>query len=86
MNDQAPATLRTGNYTIELGGAGCTVFRLEGDSSKVFICGRVPDPELAMMIIEGLILVENKRFYYPESTPTMVTEHKDPTPAFLKRS
>jgi hypothetical protein len=41
-----------------------------------------------MIVVEGLILVENKRFYYPEATPTVKFDQKQAEkthPNFLDR-
>lgn len=75
-NENENATLRTGNYVIELSNGPSVVSRIEEQSgAKQWIC-TCPDPEAAMTVVEGLILVENKRFYYPDSKPTMNFEEK----------
>jgi hypothetical protein len=40
-----------------------------------------------MKIVEGLILVDMKRFYHPDSTPIMKSAgaDKNPLPPFLKK-
>ncbi len=64
-------TLRTGNYVIELADGPSVVYKVEPESStKEWVC-TCPDPEAAMTVVEGLILVENKRFYYPNATPQL---------------
>lgn len=85
------STLRTGNYVIELSNGPSMVYKVEPNSgAKEWVCS-CPDPEAAMTVVEGLILVENKRFYYPDSAPTLnfqdanVAEEEKPVPSFLKR-
>lgn len=74
-NEETP-TLRTGNYVIELSNGPSVVSRVEEKSgAKEWVC-TCPDPEAAMTVVEGLILVENKRFYYPESTPNLNFQEK----------
>lgn len=81
-------TLRTGNYTVEVSNGPSVVYKIEPHSgSRAWVC-TCPDPDSAMLVVEGLILVENKRFYYPESKPTLSFEEtKDETevPSFLQR-
>jgi hypothetical protein len=68
------STLRTGNYSIEVSNGPSIVYKIEEKSgAKEWVC-TCPDPEAAMLVVEGLILVENKRFYYPESTPKLQVE------------
>jgi hypothetical protein len=85
---EEPRTLRTGNYVIDLSDGPSVVSRLEEKSGhKEWIC-TCPDPEAAMIVVEGLILVENKRFYYPEATPTVKFDQKQAEkthPNFLDR-
>lgn len=80
MNDetieQEGQTLRTGNYTIEVSNGPSVVSKIEPESGhKDWVC-TCPDIDSAMIVVEGLILVENKRFYYPESTPTITFDDK----------
>lgn len=81
-------TLRTGNYVIELSDGPSVVYKLEPVSGhKDWVC-TCPDPDAAMIVVEGLILVENKRFYYPDSKPSLKFDEKKPevvTPNFLER-
>ena len=80
-------TLRTGNYVIELSDGPSLVYKIEPNSGhKDWVC-TCPDPESAMIVVEGLILVENKRFYYPKSSPTMQFEEAKTktSPNFLDR-
>jgi len=84
MNESTASTLKTGKYTVEIADAGCGIFKLDDQDEKVFVCGGISDPELAMMLIEGLILVENKRFYYPDSGPTVTTQSANSMGQFLK--
>jgi hypothetical protein len=75
--------LRTGNYTIELSDGPSVVYKLEQHGAKEWVC-TCPSPEAAMTAVEGLILVENKRFYHPETTPTVKFDEQSGPPGFLK--
>ncbi|KKM98442.1 hypothetical protein LCGC14_1157930 [marine sediment metagenome] len=81
-------SLRTGNYVIELSDGPSVVHKIHAKSGhKDWVC-TCPDPEAAMVVVEGLILVENKRFYYPGSKPTMKFDEKQAEkthPNFLNR-
>ena len=81
-------TLRTGNYVIELSDGPSVVHKVHPETGhKDWVC-TCPDPEAAMIVVEGLILVENKRFYYPGSKPTMKFDEKQAEkthPNFLNR-
>ncbi len=67
--NEEPQTLKTGNYVVEFSNGPSVVYRTAAEGgSKEWVC-TCPDPESAMLVIEGLILVENKRFYYPDATP-----------------
>ena len=81
-------TLRTGNYEVVVSDGPSVVYKVNPESShKDWVC-TCPDPDAAMLVVEGLILVENKRFYYPESKPTVKFDEKKPeiiTPNFLDR-
>lgn len=84
--DIKPTTLSTGQYTIEVGNGPSHIFRFDEESNKHWVCSTT-DPNQAMQIVEGLVLVEMKRFYYPESNPVINPEEKDkPVPPFLKRN
>jgi hypothetical protein len=76
--------LTHGKYTIDLGSGGCSVYTFKGDQ-KVFLCGGIADPELAMAIVEGLLLVEAKKFYAPDAARTVTVEDGETVPPFLKR-
>ena len=77
IDESGIQTMRTGNYVVELSDGPSVVYRLDKDSSvKSWVC-TCPDPEAAMLVVEGLILVEHKRFYYPESTPTVKLERSN---------
>ena len=68
--------LKTGNYEIEFSNGPCKIYRVGPDEGpKEWVC-TCPDYEIAMGIVEGLILVEHKRFYHPESTPKMDFQRK----------
>jgi len=70
MND---ATFKTGKYTVKLSSGAAQLYRTDEEGAESWI-GSAADLELATTIIEGLILVETKRFYYPESTPSFKPE------------
>lgn len=76
--------LRTGNYTIELSDGPSIVYKLEQGGAKEWVC-TCPSPDAAMTVVEGLILVESKRFYHPEATPTVKFDEQKETPDFLKQ-
>ena len=80
MNEEEDVqTLRTGNYVIELSTGPSVVYKVEGKSgAKSWVC-TCPDPDAAMIVVEGLILVENKRFYYPDSKPIMSFAEVNPS-------
>ena len=78
MNIEDKPKLSVGKYTIDLDSGGCKIYSLGEGGHKSFICGEIPDPQIAMQIIEGLIMVEYKRFYYPESSPTFEQKEEKP--------
>lgn len=85
------STLRTGNYTIELSNGPSMVFKIAAEGgSKEWVCS-CPDPEAAMMVVEGLLLVEAKRFYCPDAVPNVNFQAAEPekaekpVPSFLTR-
>jgi hypothetical protein len=84
MTENEGATLSVGNFSIERAPGGFGIFAVDEVDNKTWIA-TAPDPELAMKIVEGLILVDMKRFYYPESTPTVTTTAEKTPPPFLKR-
>ena len=71
--------LTHGKYTIDIGADGCSIYTLEKDQ-KIFICGGIGDPELAMTVVEGLLLVEAKRFYRPDATRSISLAPEEKTP------
>ncbi len=79
------ATLTHGKYTIDIVRGGCAVYTLE-DDQKIFLCGGIADPELAMTIVEGLILVEAKKFYHPEAKRDVTMVDRETVPHFLKKA
>ena len=83
MQDNTTSTLRTGNYTIDITNTGLDIFLTE-EGQKNWIA-MVKDPQMAMDIVEGLILVEAKRFYHPEATPTVEINDSTPKPPFLSK-
>ena len=82
-SNEQKSTLSTGKYTIELSKGASAVYKFDDEENKIWVCS-ASDPQVAMDIIEGLILVEHKRFYYPESTPVISME-QGPSQPFLKK-
>ncbi len=85
MNSNESPSLSAGNYSISQAPGGFGIFLNDelGDNQWV---ATAPDPEIAMKIVEGLVLVEMKRFYHPESTPTFKSADEDrPLPPFLRK-
>jgi len=80
------STLTTGNYSIEMSGGALQIFTIDANGGRVWIAN-AGDPQTAMDIVEGLILVETKRFYHPDTTPTFEDKPEEtaPVPPFLKR-
>ena len=81
-NESAKLTVE--NYSIEMVETGFGIFAVGelGNKERVAIA---PDPEIAMKIVEGLIMVEMKRFYHPEATPVVTGAEGKPLPPFLKK-
>jgi hypothetical protein len=79
-------TLSVGNFTIETVDGGFAIFAIDDFEERSWIA-TAQDPETAMKIVEGLILVDMKRFYHPDSTPIMKSAgaDKNPLPPFLKK-
>lgn len=77
-------TLTHDKYTIDIDRGGCTIYILEEDQ-KIFLCGGIADPELAMTIVEGMILVEAKKFYHPEAARDVKMSDGETVPNFLKK-
>jgi hypothetical protein len=76
MTEEETSSVRTGNYVVEFSDGPSVVYKLEPESGhKDWVC-TCPDPDSAMIVVEGLILVENKRFYYPDSGPTVKFDAK----------
>ncbi len=79
-------TLKYSNYTIEITETGFGVFAEEtGSQEKEWVC-TAADPQVAMSIIEGLVLLEHKRFHYPDSEPTFQSGNDKPLPPFLRKA
>ena len=81
MND---TTLKTGKYTIKLNSEAPQVYAVDEAGTEVWLA-TVKDLDVATTIVEGLILVETKRFYYPESGPKFSPEETKSIPSFLQR-
>jgi hypothetical protein len=85
MNNQPEkTTLSTGKYTIELSNGPSIVYKIDELGTKEWLCSTT-DPDTAMSIVEGLILVEHKRFYHPEAKPEIKSSTGAPVPPFLRR-
>ncbi len=84
MTDETKSTLSVGKYSIESEPTGFGIYAETERGAKERVA-KVLDPEIAMRIVEGLILVEMKRFYYPNSDPTFKDQGGNPLPFFLKR-
>jgi len=83
LNDKP--TLSTGKYHIEQTSGAAAIYATDDQGNQQWIASTT-DPMKAMEIVEGLVLVEMKRFYYPESTPQVNAAEPDkPVPPFLKR-
>ena len=84
MSEENGPSLSVGNYSISESPGGYGIFLSDefGDSQWM---DTAPDPEIAMKIVEGLVMVEMKRFYHPESTPTFKGTDDKPLPPFLKK-
>ena len=70
------STLTTGQYTIEFSDGPSNIYKFDEHKNKIWVAS-TSDPDTAMQIIEGLILVEHKRFYHPDSEPNVSVETKD---------
>ena len=84
MTETTEGTLSVGNYSIESEQNGFAIYAEAEIGAKDWIATAL-DPEVAMRIVEGLILVEMKRFYYPDSDPTFKDQGGKPVPPFLKK-
>lgn len=79
-------TLSTGKYSIEQSSGVATIYAEDTGGNKQWVASTT-DPMKAMEIVEGLVLVEMKRFYYPESVPDIKTnDASKPVPPFLKKT
>lgn len=72
-DSKPPGTLSVGKYTLETSSEATHIYALDDIGTKSWIASTL-DPEMGMKIVEGLILVEIKRFYHPDSTPTLKME------------
>jgi len=82
--EEGLAHLSVDKYVIESGKTGFAIYADVGGGSREWIA-TAGDPKTATDIVEGLILVEMKRFYYPESQPTFSSEDGRPLPPFLRK-
>ncbi len=84
MAETTKSTLSVGNYSIESEPTGFVIYAETERGAKEFVA-KTLDPEIGMRIVEGLILVEMKRFYYPDSDPTFKDQGGNTPPPFLKK-
>ncbi len=78
-------TLSTGKYSIEQSDGAAIVYAENERGDKEWLASTT-DLVRAMEIVEGLVLVEMKRFYYPESGPDVTTNEKSKlVPPFLQK-
>ena len=70
------STLSVDKYTIEFDDGPSHIYMFDEKKNKTWVAA-ASDPDTAMKIIEGLILVEHKRFYHPEATPTITVVPKE---------
>jgi len=78
-------TLSTGKFHIEQTNGSACIFTEDAEGNREWIASTL-DPFRAMEIVEGLLLVEMKRFYYPESTPQINGNSSGKSiPPFLQR-
>ena len=81
------SSLTTGKYNIEFSNSGTAIYSFDDLGEKTWVA-TTSDPDQAMLIVEGLILVEHKRFYHPDTQPTITKENESvvntPRPPFLK--
>ena len=75
-------TLTTANYSIKMDDTG--ISHIYTADEGVWIA-TTTDLAKAMEIVEGLILVEHKRFYHPEAMPNVTADASSVSPPFLKR-
>jgi hypothetical protein len=85
MSSEETTQLTTGKYTIKQD-KGAAVIYTTDEGGEMRWLASTTDPNKAMEIVEGLILVEHKRFYKPEATPVFVSGNDRPLPPFLKRN
>jgi len=83
MTNESP-TLAVGKYSIEMKDGFFAIFAADEFGNREWLAS-APDPELAMKIVEGLIMVEMKRFHHPEATPVVTGAKGKPLPPFLKK-
>lgn len=79
------STLSAGKYVIDLDKGATHVYTVDEDGARTWVCATT-DPKQAMEIVEGLVMVETKRFYYPQSSPDVSSSTASPVPPFLKRA
>jgi len=84
MSNDSP-TLSTGKYCIKQTSGAAAIYAQDENGQEHWVASTT-DPMKAMEIVEGLVLVEMKRFYHPESAPRINAAAPDkPVPPFLQR-
>ena len=83
MSEESP-TLSVGNYVIESTDGGFKIFSVDQIGEKEWVA-TTSDPEIAMKLVEGLLMVEMKRFYHPDATPVFKSAEGQALPPFLKK-
>ena len=87
--EEKPSSLKTGQYTIKFANGPTQIWKTDLSGREEWVC-TTNEYTTAMTIVEGLILVEHKRFYYPDSKPDVQMEgaaasKKESNPKFLQR-
>ncbi len=81
--DNGPTSLRVDSYSIEQTSGGFGIYHIPTDDTKTWLA-TASDPEVAMRIVEGLIMVQMKRFYHPGSDPKFKSSAGQTLPSFLQ--
>lgn len=86
MSSEEMQTLDAGEYKIELNSSGLVeIYKVKNGVEKIWLAS-ADQPQTAMDIVEGLMLVETKRHHYPESNAKVfIDDDNTPTPPFLRK-
>ena len=84
MSKNLDSTLKTGKYTIRISAGSVGIYALDEAGNEKWLAAAA-DVDIATNIVEGLILVETKRFYYPQSGPDIKPNVEKTTLPFLKK-